>query len=81
MKNPKDLFPWNLKATHRRLVTADPRTATSADAIRELGRGRNRSRTMPIRGAPMTIEVNEYFLEGEEKSSPKDPEGDSPPQS
>jgi hypothetical protein len=47
----------------------------------ELGRGKNRSRTMPIRGAPMTIEVNEYFLEGDEKSSPKDPEGDSPLQS
>ena len=29
----------------------------------------------------MTIEVNEYFLEGDEKSSPKDPEGDSPLQS
>jgi len=78
MKNPKDLFPWNLKATHRKLVTAEPRRATSADAMSELGRGKNRSRTMPIRGAPMTIEVNEYFLEGDEKSSPKDPEGDSP---
>ena len=81
MKNPKDLFPWNLKATHRKLVTAEPRRATSADAMSELGRGKNRSITMPIRGAPMTIEVNEYFLEGDEKSSPKDPEGDSPLQS
>lgn len=50
--------------------------ATSADAIRELGRGRNRSKTMPIRGAAMTIEANEYCFEGVEKSSLNDPEED-----
>ena len=76
MKNPKDLFPWNLKATHRKLVTAEPRTATSADAMSELGRGKNRSRAMPMRGAPITIDANEYFFEGDEKSSPKDPDDD-----
>ena len=68
MKNPKDLFPWNLKATHRKLVTAEPRRATSADAMSELGRGRNKSRTIPISGAAMTIEANEYCREGVEKS-------------
>jgi hypothetical protein len=62
------LFPSYLKATHRKLITADPRTATTADPIRELGRGRNRSKTMPIRGAAMTIEANEYCFEGVEKS-------------
>ena len=81
MKNPKDLFPSCLKATHRKPITAEPRTATTADAISELGRGKNRSKTMPIRGAAMTIDVSENFLEGNEKSSPKDPEGDSPLQS
>ena len=57
-------------------MKADPSKATSADAIRELGRGRNRSRTMPMRGAPITIEVSEYFFEVDEKSSPNDPEED-----
>jgi hypothetical protein len=49
-------------------VKADPSKATSADAISELGRGRNSSRTIPMRGAPITIDVNEYFPEFEEKS-------------
>ena len=80
MKNPKDLFPWNLKATHRKLVTAEPRRATSADAIRELGRGRNRSRTMPIRGAPMTIDVSEYFPVVAEEFCPTEPDDSESPQ-
>jgi len=57
-------------------VKADPSKATSADAMSELGRGRNRSRTMPMRGAPITIDVSEYFFEDDEKSSPNDPEDD-----
>ena len=68
IKNLNDLWPSYLNATHRKLVKADPSKATRADAISELGRGKNRSRTMPIRGAPMTIEVNEYFPEVEEES-------------
>ena len=73
-KNLNDFWPSYLKATHRKLVKADPSKATSADAMSELGRGSNISRTMPMRGAPITIEVNEYFFEGDEKSSPKDPD-------
>jgi len=57
-------------------VKADPSKATSADVISELGSGRNRSKTMPMRGAPITIEVSEYFFEVDEKSSPNDPEED-----
>jgi hypothetical protein len=53
-------------------MTADPRTATSADAIRELGRGRNKSRTTPISGAPMTIDVREYFPELPEETCPSE---------
>jgi hypothetical protein len=49
-------------------MTADPRTATSAEVTIELGRGRNSSRTIPKSGAAMTIDVNEYFFAGEEKS-------------
>ena len=55
-------------------MKADPSKATTADAMSELGRGSNISRTMPMRGAPITIDVNEYFFEGDEKSSPKDPD-------
>ena len=68
IKNLNDLWPSYLKATHRKLVNADPSKATSAEVIIELGRGRNRSRTTPISGATMTIEVNEYFDEVEEES-------------
>ena len=68
IKNLNDLWPSYLKATHRKLVKADPSKATSADAISELGRGRNSSITIPMRGAAMTIEVNEYFPEVEEES-------------
>jgi len=50
------------------LITADPRTETSADVISELGRGKIRSSTIPIRGAAITIDVNEYCPEGNEKS-------------
>ena len=57
-------------------MKADPSKATSADVINELGSGRNRSKTMPMRGAPITIEVSEYFFEVDEKSSPNDPEDD-----
>ena len=49
-------------------MKADPSKATSADAISELGRGRNRSKNMPMRGAPITIDVSEYFPEVEEES-------------
>ena len=56
------------------LVTADPNTAISADAIIELGSGRKSSSNTPIKGAPMTIDVSEYFPEGEEESCPNDPD-------
>ena len=73
------LLPSYLKATHRKPITADPRTATSAEVIIELGRGRNKSRTTPNSGAAMTIEAKEYCLEGVEKSSLNDPEEEEGP--
>ena len=57
-------------------MTADPRTATSAEVIIELGRGRNSSRTIPKSGAAMTIVVREYFPELPEEACPK--ESDDP---
>jgi hypothetical protein len=73
-KNLKDLCPSYLKATQSMLITADPRTETSADVISELGRGKIRSSTIPIRGAAITIDVNEYFPEVDEEPGVKDPE-------
>jgi hypothetical protein len=56
-------LPSYLKATHKKPITADPRTETSAEVTIELGRGRNSSRTIPKSGAAMTIDVSEYFPE------------------
>jgi hypothetical protein len=76
IKNLNVLLPSYLKATHRKPITADPRTATSAEVIIELGRGRNSSRTIPKSGAAMTIVVREYFPELPEEACPK--ESDNP---
>jgi hypothetical protein len=70
-------LPSYLKATHKKPITADPRTETSAEVTIELGRGRNSSRTIPMSGAAMTIDVSEYFPEVPEETCPKgsdDPE-------
>jgi hypothetical protein len=70
-------LPSYLKATHKKPITADPRTETSAEVTIELGRGRNSSRTIPKSGAAMTIDVSEYFPEVPEETCSKgsdDPE-------
>jgi len=76
IKKLNDLLPSYLKATHRKPITAEPRTATSAEVTIELGKGRNSSRTIPISGAAMTIEVREYFPELPEETCPN--ESDEP---
>ena len=76
IKKLNDLLPSYLKATHRKPITAEPRTATSAEVTIELGKGRNSSRTIPISGAAMTIDVREYFPELPEETCPK--ESDEP---
>jgi hypothetical protein len=58
-KNLKVLLPSNLKATQRKLTKAEPSRAIAAEVIRELGSGRKKSRRMPIKGAPITIDVRE----------------------
>jgi hypothetical protein len=65
-------LPSYLKATHKKPITADPRTETSAEVTIELGRGRNSSRTIPMSGAAMTIDVRLYFDEVPTESCPKE---------
>jgi hypothetical protein len=74
------LLPSYLNATHRKPMTADPRTATSAEVIIELGRGRNSSRTIPMSGAAMTIDVSVYFPMLEDELCPMEPEDVESPQ-
>lgn len=69
MKNLNDLLPSYLKATHKKPVKAEPKRATRAEAIRELGKGRKKSKKTPINGAAITTEGNEYF--SDEDSCPK----------
>ena len=80
IKNLNVLLPSYLKATHRKLITADPRTATSAEVTIELGRGRNSSRTIPISGAAMTIDVSEYFPDVDDEFCSTESEDDESPQ-
>jgi hypothetical protein len=55
------LFPSYFNATQRKLTKAEPSRETNTETIRELGRGKKKSKPMPRKGANITIEVREYF--------------------
>ena len=60
-KNLNVLFPSYFNTTQRKLINAEPSRETKTETIRELGRGKKKSKPMPIKGAQITIEVRGYF--------------------